>query len=135
MISNTFPVGSIAANLHPVLKAGSTPNTNLSFNGACNNRLSKFIENTLNACCWALSVKSLRISLSTDGKIKRLKASFTHSWIILLIFDSLLLITPLKIYVSNLSSSIIIDTVNTFSFSALLSAKTLCDAINWTFSW
>src|SRR5699024_5342318 len=67
-----LPVSSITTSLHPVLKAGSTPSIVRPLSGGCNRRFRKFSEKISIACASASSDNRLRISLSTDGAIKRL---------------------------------------------------------------
>ena len=71
-IFKTFEVGSTIANLHPVLKAGSKPNTVFSFIGAINNKFSKLPLNTSIDASSLWSVNSFRISRSIEGFINLL---------------------------------------------------------------
>ena len=79
---NKEPVGEITANLQPVLKAGSNPNTVLLFIGGCINKFFKFVPKFLMALSSATSVKSALISLSMLGIINLFKAS------VILVFNS-----------------------------------------------
>ena len=65
-------VGSITANLHPVLYAGSKPNTTLSFIGGVNNNFSRFLPKISIAPSSAFSFSSALTSLSTLGNINLL---------------------------------------------------------------
>ena len=66
-ISSFLPVLSITANLHPVLNAGSKPNTILSFIGGVSNNFSKFLPKFSIALFSPISVSSVRFSLSSLG--------------------------------------------------------------------
>ena len=70
-VSSTFPVASTTASLQPVRNAGSQPKTTFPAIGGCNSSCSKFLPKTLIAPSSAFSVRSLRISLSIAGAIKR----------------------------------------------------------------
>ena len=63
------------AILQPVRYPGSSPMMTCPANGACNNKLRKFVPNTLMACSSACSVIALRVSRSKDGYNKRLYPS------------------------------------------------------------
>ena len=95
-MSKTLPYGFKTANLQPVRKAGSKPKTVLSLIGFVIKRCSKLSWKVKIALLSAFSVNSVRISLSTLGKISRFKeslmASFTSSTtkesLFLIIFSS-----------------------------------------------
>ena len=122
LLAINVPKGLITANLHPVLNAGSTPKICLPFIGGCNNKCFKFSLNTSIAWCSAFSVKSFRISLSIEGKIKRFKLSLiadsiysTSWWAFFTSCDCI------NVSIEVVSNSILID--NTFSFSPRFIAK------------
>ena len=71
-VSNTFPVASTTANLHPVRNAGSHPRTTCPVIGGCIRSCAKFFPKTLIASVLAFSVSSFLISRSIDGAIRRL---------------------------------------------------------------
>ena len=122
-VSNTLPVGSTTASLHPVRNAGSHPKTVLPSIGGCMRSCVKFFPKTVMAPSCAFSVISLRISLSMDGAMSRLYASSIASSMSAFVFRlsfTIVLFNALTICTSGASTL----TVRNFSFSPRLIART-----------
>ena len=132
-VSNTFPVSSITANLHPVLYAGSKPSTVYPFNGAPSNNCFAFLPNTSIAWISALSVKSDLISLSNDGSINLFQESaivaFNSSFLV-----EFFIIMAFSKSAKTFSSGFVIFTFSNFSFSPLFIASILWLGIVFIFS-
>ena len=124
-VSNNFPFWSITANLHPVLYAGSNPNTVIFFIGACNNSCFAFLPNTFMAFSSAFSDNSFLNSLSTDGSIKRLYESSILSYNILPNWLFLSFMMSFSIKSITFSSGFSTLTFRYSSFSPLLIANIL----------
>ena len=131
-VSKTFPVSSITANLQPVLYAGSNPKTVNPFKGAPSNNCFAFFPNTSIACLSAFSVKSVLISLSTDGSINLLKLSSIVSLSICSNLSFFIILRSIKL--SILSTGFSILTFKNSSFSPLFIANILWLGIVLIFS-